>query len=248
MATAATSKSGAPKQEGESATATNGGRPTKALPQQPFDDNVSVQNIKAYLSNFGGKAKYSDMVTFFKRSLTDPASKARKRADFKDILSKIASFKTEDGERLILLRSPSSKCNNLQGHPPRPLSSPEQRRIHLLDRRLGSDSSASSQSSLSTCDSGIGLDSHSIAGNVAARARELGKSTDSLDDDLMNDLYDDEGVDYTVASGQSEFSKEEKKWMMYATLCDCQQLAAMMDKNPDLPSKRDFVTVCNPQL
>ena len=36
--------------------------------------------------------------------------------------------------------------------------------------------------------------------------------------------------------------------MMYATLCDCQQLAAMMDKNPDLPSKRDFVTVCNLQL
>ena len=40
-----------------------------------------------------------------------------------------------------------------------------------------------------------------------------------------------------------QFKPEEKEWLIAAAHANCQVLAALMDKYPELPGKRDFITV-----
>ena len=44
----------------------------------PMDDTISVQNIRNYLIFNGGKVKHAEIVSFFKRPLTDPVLKGNK--------------------------------------------------------------------------------------------------------------------------------------------------------------------------
>eukprot|EP00112_Aurelia_sp_Birch-Aquarium-sp1_P006465 Seg1714.5 transcript_id=Seg1714.5/GoldUCD/mRNA.D3Y31 product="Ankyrin repeat domain-containing protein SOWAHC" protein_id=Seg1714.5/GoldUCD/D3Y31 len=219
-------------------------QPSSGEASPSADDTITLPAVKGYITDHGGRVKHTDIVNFFRRQLSDPVAKGRNRADFKDVLSRIASFRNEGGERYIILKSTNGR-NSTNGSSPngrrrqdeRAGSSPD--RNHFQDARFGSDSTLASQAS---CDSGIVLDPRSLASHVAARARDISGSTDSLDDELMADWYDDEGVEDHIVHGHSEFSDEEKRWLMLAAICDCQQLAAMMDQNPGLSGKRDFIT------
>eukprot|EP00794_Sanderia_malayensis_P018837 gene18837-20733_t len=207
-----------------------------------LDDAITFHNIRNVLIYHDGRIKHSDLVNFFRRPLTDTQFKERSRNEFKNILQKLAIFKKENGEKYVILhKNAAGRSDTTQQilNARRPCHTRDDH-DEMQNGRLMSDSDSNS-SSMSTLDSGIGIGSNSVASFIAEQARSLSsKSLDSLDDELMAEFNYEEGSD--DFGGYNEFSEEEKTWMTHASLCDCQQLAAMIDKNPDLPAKRDFIT------
>lgn len=74
-----------------------------------------------------------------------------------------------------------------------------------------------------------------------SKVHKMFKSTESLDDDFIIDMFENEGLQGHCESNTME-NPAERAWLMLSSSCDCQSLATLMDQNPHLPAKRDFAT------
>ncbi|XP_064639838.1 ankyrin repeat domain-containing protein SOWAHA-like [Lineus longissimus] len=65
---------------------------------------LELVSVKEYLVNHGGKVRNHDLVTHFKGYLNDPENKTLNRETFKECVNKLAIVKSENGEKMIILK------------------------------------------------------------------------------------------------------------------------------------------------
>ncbi|XP_060534723.1 uncharacterized protein LOC132707074 [Cylas formicarius] len=66
---------------------------------------LSLEQIQAFFKENGGKVKNRDAVRYFRRYLTDPENKDENRVKFKQLVNTLAHTKTEDNEKVLILKS-----------------------------------------------------------------------------------------------------------------------------------------------
>ncbi|XP_058793208.1 ankyrin repeat domain-containing protein SOWAHB [Phymastichus coffea] len=95
---------------------------------------LSLEEIRKYLLDNGGSACNQDLVRHFKKFLTDPETRVEARNRFKEYINTLATIKTEEGEKYLVLkrkfRQPtldlsSPTLNFSSGFPSSPISTPD---------------------------------------------------------------------------------------------------------------------------
>ncbi|XP_008216662.1 ankyrin repeat domain-containing protein SOWAHC isoform X5 [Nasonia vitripennis] len=93
---------------------------------------LSLEEIRKYLLDNGGSARNQDLVKHFKKFLTDPESRVEARNRFKEYINTLATIKTEEGEKYLVLKKKfrqqnldlSSPTLSFSGFPTSPISTP----------------------------------------------------------------------------------------------------------------------------
>ncbi|XP_034254629.1 ankyrin repeat domain-containing protein SOWAHC isoform X2 [Thrips palmi] len=88
---------------------------------------LSLEAVRRFMLENGGKVTNHDLVKHFKQFLTNPVNRVQAREHFKEIVNVVATIRTEEGEKFLVLKKkyqepmffePSSSC------PPYPTSPP----------------------------------------------------------------------------------------------------------------------------
>ncbi|KAJ8665154.1 hypothetical protein QAD02_006816, partial [Eretmocerus hayati] len=67
-------------------------------------NELSLEEIRKFLLDNGGSARNQDLVKHFKKFLTDPESRVEARNRFKEYINTLATIKTEEGEKFLVLK------------------------------------------------------------------------------------------------------------------------------------------------
>uniref|UniRef100_A0ABD2W2H0 SOWAHA-C winged helix-turn-helix domain-containing protein n=1 Tax=Trichogramma kaykai TaxID=54128 RepID=A0ABD2W2H0_9HYME len=94
---------------------------------------LSLEEIRRYLLAQGGSARNQDLVIHFKKFLTDPETRVEARNRFKEYINTLATIKTEEGEKFLVLKKKfrqasldlSSPTLSFAQYPTSPLSTPD---------------------------------------------------------------------------------------------------------------------------
>ncbi|XP_074645266.1 uncharacterized protein LOC141901730 isoform X2 [Tubulanus polymorphus] len=88
---------------------------------------LTLESVREFLVSNDGKVKNKDMVKHFKQILSDSHNKAENRQKFKEFINELASVRTEDGEKMIILKTKKKKkFMSLDDLPPPPPSPPRE--------------------------------------------------------------------------------------------------------------------------
>ncbi|XP_076449670.1 ankyrin repeat domain-containing protein SOWAHC-like [Babylonia areolata] len=66
--------------------------------------DFSIDSVKQYMLEKGGRIRNHELVTHFKGYLNHPVHKAENREKFKDFVNELATIKVEEGEKVLVLK------------------------------------------------------------------------------------------------------------------------------------------------
>ncbi|KAK3932135.1 Ankyrin repeat domain-containing protein SOWAHB [Frankliniella fusca] len=85
---------------------------------------LSLEAVRNFMIENGGKVTNHDLVKHFKQFLTNPANRVEAREHFKEIVNVVATIRTEEGEKFLVLKKKYREPENYESslHAPYPTS------------------------------------------------------------------------------------------------------------------------------
>lgn len=221
---------------------------------------LSAEAVRDFLLKNDGKVKQSDLINHFRVELTNVATKARARQEFKDILQLITAAKTENGEKYILLTKNNQehfhKASLIARKANRPLSARKELCRSKTDYEehlqipFGSEAAFSHDHDFSTHNSPISTRRKiSAESNSSTEGKNSNQSVSLLREALTNKINSMESAtsidsidsDDDMGLGEVEIHPEEKEWMLACSNGKLETLKKLFKRFPYLIGYRDFI-------